>query len=426
MSQVREEISWQYNKAMQLLETLGPERESSLQRRQYLIELSKRFQHIVTDALNARYHETEWFNTTPSLRFATEFVKRSELLGTMLQKYGHTYSFEEADATANDAEKKEGDALVAEEKIEEKELTVCKIRNKGSAYKTYMDYRLRGKPKREIKKWLTELYEQGRRPGLVTYNDSLIVEMMKAQSENWEWIAVGYLIDLANMADKFITDLLKHLCPDDIMRDAVLCTLNPELQKVYQNAFQIVHNLLALERQGTLMTLDQEFVDILHTRYVYITHLGSSAALQRPFRDTHRHSIANTHYRRQERQKSFLQSKQISTQYGAAVLYDDLVQVQSMSSKAHIVQEIHDTLQAYYAVALKRFTDNVCRQAGDHLFISGEFLPLRLFSPDFVKSLTEEQLEYIAGEDKRTRDKRELLKGRIINLENANKVINSR
>jgi len=97
-----------------------------------------------------------------------------------------------------------------------------------------------------------------------------------------------------------------------------------------------------------------------------------------------------------------------------------------MSSKAHIVQEIHDTLQAYYAVALKRFTDNVCRQAGDHLFISGEFLPLRLFSPDFVKSLTEEQLEYIAGEDKRTRDKRELLKGRIINLENANKVINSR
>ena len=280
MSQVREEITWQYQKATQSLETLGPERESSDQRRQYLIELSKNFQHVVTEALNARYHQIEWFNTTTSLRFATEFAKRSELLGTMLRKYGHTYAFEEADATANDTEKKEGDALVAEEKIEEEELTVCKVRNNGSGYKAYMDYRLRGEPKREIKKWLTELYEQGRRPGLVTYDDSLIVEMMKGQTGNWEWIAVGYLIDLANMADKFITDLLKHLCPDDIMRDALQCTLNPELQTLYQNAFQEVHKLLAQEQGGTPMTLDEEFVKILHKRYVHMIHLGPSAALQ--------------------------------------------------------------------------------------------------------------------------------------------------
>jgi hypothetical protein len=94
-----------------------------------------------------------------------------------------------------------------------------------------------------------------------------------------------------------------------------------------------------------------------------------------------------------------------------------------MSNVNHVVQEVHDILEAYYKVARKRFTDNLCMQAADYYLVTGPHSPLRLFSPSFVTKLSEEQLMEIAGEDAALRRKRAALNKKISDLEAGKKVL---
>jgi hypothetical protein len=94
-----------------------------------------------------------------------------------------------------------------------------------------------------------------------------------------------------------------------------------------------------------------------------------------------------------------------------------------MSNENHVVQEVHDILEAYYKVARKRFTDNLCIQAADYYLVTGPHSPLKLFSPSFVTSLTEDQLMEIAGEDAALRRKRATLVKKIADLEAGKKVL---
>lgn len=88
-----------------------------------------------------------------------------------------------------------------------------------------------------------------------------------------------------------------------------------------------------------------------------------------------------------------------------------------------VIQDLHDTLYAYYKLARKRFVDVVCMQAADFYLIAGKDTPLKVFTPAFVSSLSKEQLESIAGEDLSTRRKRKELRNEITNLEKGRKVL---
>ena len=88
----------------------------------------------------------------------------------------------------------------------------------------------------------------------------------------------------------------------------------------------------------------------------------------------------------------------------------------------HAVEDLHDILHSYYEVARKRFVDNVCMQVVDYFLITGHDAPIKVFSPQFVSELTNEQLEAIAGEDLVSRRKREDLKRKIENLEAGKKI----
>ena len=87
------------------------------------------------------------------------------------------------------------------------------------------------------------------------------------------------------------------------------------------------------------------------------------------------------------------------------------------SNLQHAVEDLHDILHSYYQVARKRFVDNVCMQAVDYFLITGHDAPIKVFSPQFVSELTNEQLEAIAGEDLVSKRKRDSLKRKIENLE---------
>jgi hypothetical protein len=94
-----------------------------------------------------------------------------------------------------------------------------------------------------------------------------------------------------------------------------------------------------------------------------------------------------------------------------------------MSNAQHTVFEVHDIFKAYYKVARKRFVDNICMQAGTIMLVSGPNNPLKILSPQFVSSLSDEQLEEIAGEDLGLRRRRIALAKEVKDLEVVKKIL---
>jgi hypothetical protein len=105
------------------------------------------------------------------------------------------------------------------------------------------------------------------------------------------------------------------------------------------------------------------------------------------------------------------------------VALDDIMQNHPMSNSEHTIHEVHDILKAYYKVARKRFVDNVLMQAADFQLVTGPKNPLKLFSPQFVSNLSDEQLEEIAGEDVGLRRKRVALAKEVKDLEVGKKIL---
>ena len=106
-----------------------------------------------------------------------------------------------------------------------------------------------------------------------------------------------------------------------------------------------------------------------------------------------------------------------------AIYLDQIYLHHPMSNTKHTIHEIHDILQSYYKVARKRFVDNICMQAADFHLVNGPENPLKLFSPQFVSSLSNEQLEEIAGEDTALHRKRTALAKTVADLEVGRRIL---
>lgn len=89
----------------------------------------------------------------------------------------------------------------------------------------------------------------------------------------------------------------------------------------------------------------------------------------------------------------------------------------STSNREHMIREIHDTLQAYYKVARKRFVDYICLQAAGYFLLNGPETPFTILTSDFISNLSREEVQDIAGEEVATRQKRERLQKEIEDLE---------
>lgn len=94
-----------------------------------------------------------------------------------------------------------------------------------------------------------------------------------------------------------------------------------------------------------------------------------------------------------------------------------------LENEGDTIQEIHDIMQAYYKVALKRFVDNMCMQAAGWHLLTGQQSPLKLFSPKFVNELSDESLSDIATEDEATKEARRELKVKIADLEKGKQLL---
>ncbi|KAF2181462.1 hypothetical protein K469DRAFT_691959 [Zopfia rhizophila CBS 207.26] len=88
-------------------------------------------------------------------------------------------------------------------------------------------------------------------------------------------------------------------------------------------------------------------------------------------------------------------------------------------------EDILDILASYYKVSRKCFVDVICKQVVSHFLLEGDESPLKIFRPELIMGLDDEQLETIAGEDEETKRQRSMLESEIKNLEAAMKVLRS-
>jgi hypothetical protein len=93
------------------------------------------------------------------------------------------------------------------------------------------------------------------------------------------------------------------------------------------------------------------------------------------------------------------------------------------SNAEQVKKDIHDILKSYYKVSRKRFVDIVCRMAVEHFLLDGKGSPLKVLTPELIATMSDAQLDMIAGEDVTTKRERERLGSEIEGLKAAMAVL---
>jgi hypothetical protein len=110
--------------------------------------------------------------------------------------------------------------------------------------------------------WLSDLYKSSRGFELGTFDKNLLATTMKTQSAKWEPLALGYILDVVHLAHRFVTTLLRHVCPTARVREGIMSVLMEPLLDVYRRAIEQVQFILRVE-QSNPQTINHYFNDNL-------------------------------------------------------------------------------------------------------------------------------------------------------------------
>lgn len=207
---------------------------------------------------------------------------------------------------------------------------------------------------------------------------------------------MSHVSDVITLIHHFIIELLSHTCADkQVMEQLWDNVLLEKLQESYKRGMDQARILLKIEREGTPITYNHYFNAELRK--------GQGKRLQ-----------------------NSLSSLAISTadSEGPVVRLASLSRLNTTSSNPEQVREyLHDILESYYKVSVKRFVDVICQQVIDHFLVSGDASPLHVFSTGLVLDLSTDALDMIAGEDQATKQERERLMRETESLEAAIQVL---
>lgn len=219
------------------------------------------------------------------------------------------------------------------------------------------------------------------------FGSSLLSTLFREQSKNWTSITLCYVSRTILIIHHFIKQTLAFICSDprvwtELWENQIL----EALQKSYDRAMKHANFLLKMEREGIPYTLNHYFNDNLqkaqNARFInLITKVG---------------------------RKETPEDDDEETEPGVFVPFSRLHSLSSDKSNSdQLIEYMHDVLESYYKVALKRFVDVVCQQVVNHFLLSedGES-PLQVLTPKLVRGLSDEQLDQIAGEDAAIREHR--------------------
>ncbi|KAH8430047.1 uncharacterized protein LDX57_007718 [Aspergillus melleus] len=404
---VRSEISKKLRECQDALQALGADRETPEQQASFLFGIVSSFQDITSHALGSNYSFRDEFDQEEILRLATRVVNRNEMFSDNMARWGHEYEFETEDSQELD----EFGVNISIDKPAEGWLATRMLEDISGIEDILPQAVEVAQPFRnDIRSWIERQYRGSRGFEIGTFNSALLPTIMKKQSTKWTSIATGYIGDIITMVHGFILRALSLACADTSVCHNLLSMIMDRLLGKYQNAISQVQFLLVNECSSTLMTLNHNLNDTLEKWYRRSDPLSLVRFL--------------TSHSRQKRTSSVIEEKAISgCSHGNVVRVEDLSPQKSISNTAHTVQDLHDILQSYYQVARKRFVDNVCMQAAGYYLVNGPETPMKLLSPSFVNSLTQDELEEIAGEEASLQRKRRQLVKKIKDLQVAKRIL---
>jgi len=210
------------------------------------------------------------------------------------------------------------------------------------------------------------------------------------QTKNWPKISSAHLDEITDIILKANTSIFSDVCSDEVIRDRLWARIEPDADSAFAAAKDELAALLNDERTGPLLT----------NNHYYAENLTKARA---------------------ERFVNGLKKLGLNDKVQNYVNFENIKNSMHLSNEQTAIYDIHDTLQAYYKVAIKRFIDNVKIQVVERNLM-GPWGPVSVFSPDWVAGLVEEELAAIAGEDPGTTAQREELGARVGRLEEARRL----
>lgn len=377
------------------LKSLGPTRETEREQQQYLAAIAGDFQQIGRSSLAADYSSLECF-TNLHLRLITNIVTATETFNDGFSNHSHAYMFEtspESDPVAPD----EGeDVDQSEDDLEALSLGEFLQRRQAAFIDLdgiITDDLTKPKPKKGITNWICSIYQRSRGIELGTFGPAMLSTAFREQSVHWELLTTQYLSTIIVIIHHFIVANMETVCPDGRARKELMASMMNQLLASYQAGMEQAKFLVHVERQKRPYTLNHYFNNNLQkSRGNRITEHLRGFARKEGWKD-----------------------------HGKLVIELDRIDsvTRNRSNAEHVLEDIHDILEAYYKVARKRFVDNVYHQAVDHYLLSGPNSPLLFFTEKWVLELDADTLAIIAGESLQSRAERARLRKRIEDLQGA-------
>ncbi|KAK7516854.1 interferon-induced GTP-binding protein Mx2 [Phyllosticta citriasiana] len=375
------------------LEAMGPSRADSSSQRMYLGRLASRFQSVTQAALNGHYAGDSIFKRLPNLKLISKILKLSDDFSETFWQKAHKLHFEDAGDGYKESSVGSDDDEGPSEIYLGKYLELEGVINTDG-------YRCPEPSDGPVMSHIRAIYESSRGPELGTFGGTILASVFVDQSEKWEPITFGHVSSAIFLVHDYIFQLLAEMCPEKLVKENLWdALLLDKLVETYRRAMTHTRFLLEIERGGRPSTFNHYFNDNLQRRRgERMRHTFEAMAVTNPF---------------QSEDESYVPLSSI----GQHTVDKD--------NKQQVCEDILDALMSYYKVSRKRFVDVVYQQVVLHLLLESDGSPLKVFDPELIMNLDDEQLEQIAGEDEASKQQRQALKREIQSLETALKVLRS-
>ncbi|KAG6367637.1 hypothetical protein INS49_001830 [Diaporthe citri] len=387
---VKKEIAKKLSECGKRMEAMGPSRGDEKSQRAYLGKLAASFERIVGYSLNAYYTEDQIFDDRLEMRLITRIISLNEVFSEIFSQRGHTRHFEQSHEKDNHSNQSQSqlpeidfeipNAVLDLEDIIRPERFQCPEPSDDS-----------------LIEHIEDIFRKSRGPELGTFGGAVLATTFKEQSRRWEDLVMSHVSDAIALVHHFIAELLIHTCADNkqVMEQLWDNVLLEKLQQSYKRSMHHAKFLLDVEREGKPTTYNHYF----------------NAELQKG-------------------QGKRLQKSLDSLAIDGGDLQGPVIRLASLgsinitrSNPEQVREHLHDILESYYKVSVKRFVDVICQQVIDHFLLNGKDSPLHVFSTDLVFDLSADALEMVAGEDQVTKQERERLRREMESLEAAMQVL---
>lgn len=218
-------------------------------------------------------------------------------------------------------------------------------------------------------------------------NPSVLETLFKHQTSKWQGIAEAHIDEVVEIIQNCNDVFFRDICPDESIREKIRARIDLDIDNSFNAAREELDSLLRDERQGPLLTNNNQYAENL-----------TAARSDRFINGLKKLGFTDGQY--------------------ANIHFAQIKSSLHLSNEKSAIYDIHDTLKAYYGVAIKRFIDNVKNQVVARNLL-GPLGPVGMFTPEYVSSLSEEELESIAGEDYATSNLRAELGAQISRLAKA-------